>query len=483
MSSPFPNEIFLHIFTNIDDRPTLRSICRSCRRFRALGMEHRLHTLVWDSKAEASWDLGLLTNNDDLLRYPVSVFVHPEKDSSSVEYAPWAVRIWEPMATFQNMRHLSVSNVELSAGFYHVLTHARALTHLSMDDCSVESPPDPLTLPSDPPISVTHLRLGPKVIHQHPIPLPHFAPFNSRAFKFIEELPLIQHLETEFWVALSQPCLPRLTSFKSTTEVWEGQDRTHNYVIHLLSHNQILVDLAVGPFKPIYPPPALSSHPHMQGIPVSLPPLPVAPALQTFVGPTFLVVPLLNVAPSLVSLEVTTSIVDTQQALDILAHPGVIGLHKISMHLLCWDEEVVRGVTQCLPECREVRVLFALEQPSEDFLFNLGIDALPRMPFLHTLHLHSFPAPREPYERYRSVSIQNGDGPPKKPAAVDPEEEDCGEWLAAWTRYNAELGCVVFEEGRIWMRRGVGAGVADSEKAKKKGKGKGKSNWRWEVER
>ncbi|KAK7042826.1 hypothetical protein R3P38DRAFT_3348705 [Favolaschia claudopus] len=189
------------------------------------------------------------------------------------------------------------------------------------------------------------------------------------------------------------------------------------------------------------------------------------PQRWSFTGSLYIVNCLLPTSPNLSAITISNVVKKTQDVLALIEAASAAGsaapIEHIELGFEDWDDEVLLGIIHRLPSCRQIKLFFYYSQPSDDFLFNLGIQHLPSVPHLHTLHVHAAPIPPPPPMHYRrrrhyfSLATHPETQETRIPA-VDPEEEKCEEYLAVWKKYNPALRVVKFVKGREWRREGEG---------------------------
>ncbi|KAJ7090085.1 hypothetical protein C8R44DRAFT_861310 [Mycena epipterygia] len=445
MDSPspsFPNEVWMRVFSYIVDACSLQAVILTSRRFHNLGIEELIRSVVWNSTEKAQRNLEFWENNMDQTHIPKAMSLNLKSLQDSAPYPA----ILDHISWFHNLNNLSLSNGRLPAIFYNVLLSLPQLTHLTLDGCQIPDAPDhfPFSYPSfmdeevEPAISITHLTLRNRVIR--------YDPSTQTFLDWMGAIPLLKLLPhmrslTTGYLTIPISTLQQLTSL--TVVSCPSPEHTVRILNAYLPYTPNLLHLTVG--APMHQstreaPPQITQ--------TSL------PLLETLTGPGFVAHGILRDSVNLESLTVNTALAKTEDALDLIEAANVVTLRAIQLRLTEWDDEVLLAITHRLRACRIVKVVFHFSQPSDDFLFNLGIEHLPLLAELHTLHVHGHAVPavdedeREPEGWFRDRPKE------MRVAAVAPEEEACGEYLAAWTRYNGELRDVRLVEGRGWARRG-----------------------------
>ncbi|KAJ7652393.1 hypothetical protein DFH06DRAFT_1331031 [Mycena polygramma] len=479
----FPNEVLLHIFSHVVDANSLKAVVLTSQRFHNLGLQELLRTLVWNTteKAQASIDFWE-RNDNNRRRIPTALSLNLNGRMGLYENESHPT-ILQHASLFRNLSSLSLSNSGLAVTFYQVLLNLPNLTHLNLVSCRVANAPPhfPYSFPSlsaDPEVSVTHLTLShvstyhyiPPVDEDedHPnVPDNHYVPLNGILPLFIH-LPRLNSLT--FNSSIRLPIfLPQITSLAIPAMHLE-------HAIDLLSHRlpamPNIQHLRIGalPERPqprtppredpqAPPPPMLSFGVHL-------------PELESFVGPVNIARSLVPLAPLLSALTVNVFFAKTADALAMIECAKGSQLRSIELRVSEWDDELLLAITHSLRGCEEVNVVWRFGQPSDEFLFNLGIMHLSLLPQLRTLHLHAVPplplAPEPSYmyrQYHRHIGLgdldsdsedENATRAPQPVRAEAPSEDSCMEYLAVWTRYNPALRRVKFVDGREWTRAAVG---------------------------
>ncbi|KAJ6526163.1 hypothetical protein DFH09DRAFT_1286010 [Mycena vulgaris] len=453
-NASFPNEVWMQVFSYLAGGNSLQAVTLTCRRFHNLGMDELLRTLVWKTVEKATNNLKFWEENVELAYIPTSLSLSLAHRDPAACTLPLVLN---HVSWFQNLDTLSLSNVILPPVFYHVLLNLPNGKHLNLHSCHVpDAPPKfPFSFPSfwdqdmeDIEIGVTHLSLRNVIraiqgsIHGDPHT-------QIDLFKF---LPDLEALTLEYVPPVPISILQQLTSL--TLLPARSPDQTVYQLNEYLPHTPNLIHLNIG---------APRTHTMREAPP---PIVPTVPLLETLTGPEFVAHAVLLGSPTLVSLTVNTPLEKTRDALDLIEKCNGPTVVDIELSLTEWDDEVLLAVTQCLPACRSVKVVFRFSEPTDSFLFNLGIEHLSLLVQLHTLHIHARPEDATPpcHDGYSLDEYDDGMGvmfhrrvpAPKetRATAVPPEEEACAEYLAAWTRYNTELRFVRFVRGREWARQG-----------------------------
>ncbi|KAK7006410.1 hypothetical protein R3P38DRAFT_3214463 [Favolaschia claudopus] len=451
MSLAFPAEMWLHIFSFVSDARSLRAIILSSRQFHDLALPQLLRSVCWNSvdKAEAHLDFFETQINRRTiptklaLTLPSDNFARIESITAIVERITW----------FTSLKSLSFANVHLSASLYAVLAQIATLKDLSLDSCHLavfpalfqQNPSPPVNLN----ISITHLTVGGL------IPLDEI---QTRTL-YRQLLALLQNLvsltlKDHFPVHLK--FRPTLTSL-SICAPFDAHAVSLLNVHYLPSIAAKLLHLRVDVLD-APPDPSMPAEP-VEIVEIS------APVLQSFMGSLYIANCLLRTSHNLSSITITTFVKRTQDALALVEAASAAPIEDIELRVEEWDDEVLLAITHRLPLCRQIKLFFRYSQPSDDFLFNLGIQHLPSLPNLHTLHVHAAtPIPPPPAQtfglRRRPAATQTQTQPeemaPPRIPAVDPAEEKCEEYLAVWKQYNPALRGVGFVEGREWRREGKG---------------------------
>ncbi|KAJ6521167.1 hypothetical protein DFH09DRAFT_1426092 [Mycena vulgaris] len=458
-STTFPNEVWIWVFSHLVDGKSLHAVILTSWRFHNLGMDELLRTLVWKTTERAKNNLQFWEKNKHLAYIPTSLSLNlARRRDPGIGDLPL---ILNHVPGFQNLDTLSLSNVILPPVFYHVLLSLPNLTHLELLTCRVsDAPPHfPFSFPSfleqdsrGIEIGITHLSLSNV---RRDSPLPGTFHFHIDLLTF---LPVLESLTLDDFPSVPDSVLQQLTSL--TLRPAPSPDVVVHQLNAYLPHTQNLLHLTIGAPEA----PAREILPQI---------VPTAPLLETLTAPESIAHGVLLGSPLLQSLTINTPFAKKQNALDIIERIHGATLRTLALTLTEWDDEVLLAIAYRLPACRSVKVVFTFAQPSDAFLFNLGVEHLPLLAELRTLHIHARapdPAPPPPPDPSADDYGMMGLGPglgfpwrvraaPKKAEeketrvmAVPPAEDACAEYLAAWTRYNGELREVRFVSGRGWLR-------------------------------
>ncbi|KAK6980761.1 hypothetical protein R3P38DRAFT_3376668 [Favolaschia claudopus] len=448
MSLAFPAEMWLHIFSFVSDRRSLRAIILSSRQFHDLALPELLRTVCWNSvdKAEAHLDFFETQINRRTiptklaLTLPSDTFARIESVTAIVERIPW----------FTSLKSLSFANVHLSASLYAVLAQIPTLMYLSLDSCHLAVLPALYQQNPSPPVNlnipITHLTVG----GVSPLDAIQIHTLYRQLLSLLQNLVSLT-LKDHFYVFLGS--LPSLTSLAICA-------RFDEHAVSLLKMH----------YLPIIAANVLHLRVDVFGAPpdLSMPVEPAeivdisAPVLKSFMGSLYIANCLLRTSHNLSSITITTLVKKTQDALGFIEAASTSPIEDIELRVEDWDDEVLLAITHRLPSCRQVKLFFRYSQPSDDFLFNFGIQHLPSLTNLHTLHVHAVrippPLPAQSFGRRRPTAThtqtQTEEMAPPRIRAVDPAEEKCEEYLAVWKQYNPALRSVKFVEGREWRREG-----------------------------
>ncbi|KAK7042873.1 hypothetical protein R3P38DRAFT_2768362 [Favolaschia claudopus] len=446
MSLEFPNEVWLHIFSLVSDGPSLKAIILSSRRFHDLALPELLRSVGWNSAEKAEAHLDFFERRVDCRKVPTrfALTLRFEGDTQSESVTTIVGRI----SWFANLRTLSFTNASLDGLFYTTLSQLPRLTDLSLDSCYLASPPlavPPTPLQNSSPLAVnldipvTHLALTSLSTSQH-------------TYSFYRDLLGLLRNVVSLTLTDQLPhlvdVLPALHSLSICASSDEGAASLLNrrYLPSIgsrLLHLRVNVQIALLDFRTTPVAPA-------QLVELS------APLLQSFRGSLYLANCLIPTSPNLSSITISTVVKKTRDALALIEAVSAAPIEEIELGVEDWDDEVLLGVTHRLPSCRQIKLFFYYSQPSDDFLFNLGIHHLPCLPHLHTLHVHVVPILPSPllYDLRRRHYLPRTEE--TRIPAVEPEEEKCEEYLAVWKKYNPTLRAVKFVKGREWRREGEG---------------------------
>ncbi|KAK7000515.1 hypothetical protein R3P38DRAFT_2651168 [Favolaschia claudopus] len=449
-----PNEVWLHIFSLVSDQRSLRAIALSSRQFYNLALPELLRIVAWHSVEKAEAHLDFFETRVDCRNIPTKLGL--TLTSASVTQLDSITAIVDRMTWFANLDTLYFANAHLSNSFYTVLVQLPRLRNLSLHACHLASPPLAVLPnlspnPSSPAVNldipVTHLTvadlsaLGP--VHIHTIYRHLLAQLqNLVSLTLKDQYPVLVEL------------LPALTSLSICALSDEhAVSLLNERFLPSIAANLLHLRVDVADVPP-------DSRRPVELVEIS------APSLQSFTGSLYLANCLLRTAPNLSSITISTVVKKTQDALAFIETASAAPIEDIELRVEDWDDEVLLAITHRLPSCRRVKLFFYYSQPSDDFLFHLGVQHLPSLPYLHTLHVHAVPIPPpSPVHQFRrrldaiTRTRENTNDDTSTAArirAVDPEEESCEEYLAVWKKYNPKLRAVKFVKGREWRREGEG---------------------------
>ncbi|KAK7007500.1 hypothetical protein R3P38DRAFT_3365812 [Favolaschia claudopus] len=449
MSLEFPNEVWLHIFSLVSDRPSLKAIILSSRRFHDLALPELLRSVGWSSAEKAQAHLDFFERRVDCRKSPTRLDLTLQIELGDTQ-SESVTTIVGRISWFANLRTLSFTNASLDGLFYTTLSQLPCLTDLSLDSCCLASFPlvVPLTLQNPSPLAVN---LDIPVTHLAVASLSTLYPANTNTL-YRHHLGLLRNVVsltlTDQFPNLVD-VLPALHSLSICASSDEGAVSllNHRYLPSIgsrLLHLRVNVQIAPLDFRTTPVAPAQ--------LVVEL----SAPLLQSFTGSLYLANCLLPTSPNLSSITISTVVKKTQDALALIEAVSAARIEEIELGVEDWDDEVLLGITHRLPSCRQIKLFFYYSQPSDDFLFNLGIHHLPCLPHLHTLHVHAVPILPSPllYDLRRRHYLPRTEE--TRIPAVDIEEEKCEEYLAVWKQYNPKLRVAKFVKGREWRREGEG---------------------------
>ncbi|KAJ6529628.1 hypothetical protein B0H19DRAFT_1384813 [Mycena capillaripes] len=462
----FPNEVWLRVFSFVEAN-SLRAVILASKRFHNLGLQELSRTLVWNTAARAEANIQFWENNSNAPRHvPTALSMDGNKVFTYLDNESHPAILMH-ISWFPNLWSLSLSNACLSITFYQVLGHLPNLTHLDLVSCGLANPPPhfPYSFPgfsSEPAISVTDLSISYVESYQYKPPFDkerahdqdyvkqyndycnHFEP--PAILHLFSLLPHLCALTLASYTAIPISVLQQLTSF--SLSAMELEDAVLLLKMYLRVTPNLL-HLSVES-------PAERVELRREGEEPPAPPqlLVELPLLESYDGPAYIAARLMSGSPKLTSLKINAFLKKTEEAVALIEAASGAALREIELCIQEWDDEVLLAVAHRLPACEDVRVVFRFSQPSDDFLFNLGITYLPLLTHLRTLHVYAVP-PLAQAKYHEMEDLGHGVAPPVKTRAraVDPNTEDCAEYLAVWKRYNLALMDVRFVEGRQWARQ------------------------------
>ncbi|KAJ7151778.1 hypothetical protein C8R43DRAFT_482573 [Mycena crocata] len=412
-----PSEIWLKIFSNVNDRNSLQAIILTSRAFYNLALEALVpDTIVWNTPERIQRSLQFWENNAHLSHIPKAVSMnlnnrylmpHPSLAAFSIPTSepvakdvPTYLEALHRVSSFHNLGALSLSDGRIPHQIYQVLVTLPQLTHLSLSDCTILNPPPhfPLSFPS-----YSNATIAPVGISITDLVVRNIRLSDMRLVEF---LPHLRALTTDDSVDMPIAVLQQLTSLTLTDNI--SIDGMNAY----LQHTPQLLHLYV----------AAPEERLNQGFP---PLIAMLPNLESFTGPTLAAVHLLNSSPTLRSLSITTLLANTETAVAIIQMCNGSTIDSVSLKLESFDDKVLLAFITHLAACRDIKLTYSFNAPTEDDIFRLGIDLLPKLSQLRRLHLH--------------------------PAVVI-DYSNPSESLIAWTQYNANLVNVRLSRGREWTR-------------------------------
>ncbi|KAJ6600471.1 hypothetical protein DFH09DRAFT_1302942 [Mycena vulgaris] len=358
---PVPNELWLRIFSHIVDAKSLKAVVLTSRRFHNLGTEELLRTIVWKTRERTEQNLEYWKNNAYQNYIPTVLTINlnnrwkirtlpsgrlveaddPEAEEEDADPYPDALR---HASLFRNLGSLSL---------------LPQLTHLILVGCPIpEAPPHfPLSFPSFAdttiaPAGVTVTDLSIRSVYRDGL---------TTLFTF---LPRLRALTTDDTVPVPAHVLQQLRSL--TLPVFDTIGAMH------LQHTPNLLHLSVA---------GTVGGEVVRALTATL------PLLESFSGPAVYITTLLNGSPNLVALRATTPVAKPRNAIVIIEKASSLALRTIELQLLEWNDEVLCAITYRLPACREIKLVFYFSQPSDDWLFNLGIQYLSRLTHLDHIKL------------------------------------------------------------------------------------------------
>ncbi|KAK7024813.1 hypothetical protein R3P38DRAFT_1052119 [Favolaschia claudopus] len=440
MSFVAPNEIWIHIFSLVREGRSLKSIILTCHRFHDLALPELLQRVVWTSVEKAETHMDFLETQVALRSVTRELVLNLPKDSYS--QMDRITEIVNRMAIFVNLDTLSIIYGYFTDSFYNLLANLPRLTHLSLTACHLARPPTNIPGPNS--SVVTHLTMNDV--------MPLFSSFHMHTLHeyLFAALPHVVALTHTDLHTVSAAQLPRLTSLSIDCP-------SNAHVVAMLVKYYLprlggtLRDLHVNIRKTL-------PNPHEPAEPLDPIELPVL-LLRSFTGSLHIATGLLRSAPSLSSIRINDGFIKkTQEALVFIEACSALPLEEIEFGVEDWDDEVLLAILHRLPSCQHVRLFFHYSQPSDDFLFHLGIQYLPLLAKLHTLHVYAKPAPppsppAQQFRRYLAGEEDTEESKQRVPAVI-PEEESCVEYLAVWKKYTPALRRVQFVKGREWKREG-----------------------------
>ncbi|KAJ6548748.1 hypothetical protein B0H19DRAFT_1265543 [Mycena capillaripes] len=482
-----PQEMWLRIFALVDSTKALGCVVLVSRKFHVLGMEALVRHITWRSSTVAINHMEFWDRNPSKTHLVRSVYFSLTGGSGPSDPADDYPRIFGCIQSFSKLRHIELAFGTLPDIVYHTLQHLPSVAELTLASCAIPHPPPffPYSYPSPvqpAPIQVATLKVS-KLRPSHAnfildavtVPIAYHLP-NLRAF-----------VTDAIGIQIPTGVSAQLTSLTVALVGVVGDIQPRLDI--LLQRMPALTHLDVSVL-------ATNSHqaPHGATTTSSASPQPSAPlpALRTLSAPWPAAGHVLLNAPALAHLRVTSPVAKVSDALWVLERLRDKPVRAAALRLPAWDDEVLLAAARCVPECAALEVMYQDGRPSEDFLFNLGIEHLPLLHALHTLRVVALPPAAElapprfvwdanpaPAPNHAAVLHAWAGGlhaAPDEEADADAETEEKAkqeeaeaeaettaglrECVHAWARYNPALRRVQLgrEAGRAWVRRVGGQG-------------------------
>ncbi|KAJ7061100.1 hypothetical protein C8F01DRAFT_1369361 [Mycena amicta] len=416
-----PNEIWLAIFGLLKD---LHNIVLVSRKFHALGTEPLVRHITWKSAALAEQHLQFWRRSGHKVHLVRSVAVvlpgagggRDQVDESIATYD----RIFRQIGRFTRLRHLKLCGGKVPEVLYTTLEKLPTLTDLTLEGCSIPSPPAQLsdffrvlqlppgtgtTTTTTPVIQVkrlTVLKLKRAATDWHMLT-------DSVSIPLVYRLPHLRSFVTDsLGIQIPTDVSAKLTSL---TLVLAGpgrdmQDRLDALLHRMPQLTQLHVSVDASSYNA-----SLSGQANPANIlthaVVTLPHLLVVSAPWPAA-----VFAMRGALATVQHLRINTPVAknsDILTVLELIRSSGV-PLRSMAFRIAAWDDEVLLAAARCLPaSCEALEVAYYDGEPGENFLFNLGIHHLPLLPFLRTLRL--VPLPPEMLAssplRFRHVQTQH----------------------------------------------------------------------------
>ncbi|KAJ7070123.1 hypothetical protein C8F01DRAFT_544700 [Mycena amicta] len=439
-----PNEIWIAIFTHVEDVPTLKAILSTSRHFHVLGLEEALRNLVWNTAEKTHRRLAELLQSPDKRRLPRILSMKLEEgdpienrtlfswESPNLRLAKKpdlceALRV-RCIGTLSNLRSLTIVGGTILPHYFDAFRQLRRLETLRLHDCAVCTPhcgaaADPL---GEPDLAITTLGLHDIVVcNQIERGTPHL-------WRRVHDFAIFSSTQTMAYVegqaALFLPHLPNL----------------HKLCVHGLPDDSDLQTwMSIDP-------------PQLRN---------VSPLLRSLSGSWRMALEMLSSATELEEISVHDTITATQ-AVELVDGLNSETIRVVELELETWDESVLRRIVQTVPNCETLSIVYRSGCPTSDFLLRTFPDhLLPLLPRLSTLRLrrpadslllHSiFRRHYSSYDEYMaSVRAWRDDLATGRVRLPPPSEAQCLEYVLQWGRTGRLLASVSLVPRKEWVRCG-----------------------------
>ncbi|KAF8215786.1 hypothetical protein K438DRAFT_610442 [Mycena galopus ATCC 62051] len=372
-----PHEVWLRIFALVDSTRALGCVVLVCRKFHNLGTEALVRHISWRSTKAALNHLDFWDRHPFKAHLVRSVYFSLSCSSGgSTDDYP---QIFGCIQSFSRLEHIRLAMGPIPDVLYPTLQYLPSVTHLTLESCVTKPPPPffPYSFPStNPPgpIQVTNLKVS-KVMA---------SPFllDAVTIPIVYHLPHLRAFVTDTISGLQLPSdvSAQLSSLTLTLHGATGDIQPRLDI--LLHRMPALTHLDVSVMTINHPAPHTSAT-------VSPTPSPPLPLLHTLCAPWPLAGHIVPGTHTLTNLRVVSPIPKTNDAIWLLECLRGTGapVRAAALSLHTWDDEVLLAAARCLPECEAMEIVYQRGDPSDDFLFDLGIHHLPLMRSLHTLRL------------------------------------------------------------------------------------------------
>ncbi|KAJ7152609.1 hypothetical protein C8R43DRAFT_1003072 [Mycena crocata] len=432
-----PPEVWMRMATFIKDDETLFNLGLVSHGFNAIANEEFTRSQYWKTAEEV--EPRLAARVDDPRRHRVE-----ELDITLLRFDHNFLlqrRIFASLDIFPNLSSLTIRHGRITSHMHTVVTHLPNLRRLRLQSCAIYVV-DRSTAPPATPFTVRNLLL-------------HNVKFmESTANHGVD----IDDLDPAVLKARNLSLMPLglLSGLESLTL---SSSRAASSVVRqaygFLPSTPNLVHLSA------MSPPSPYEHDGNDPVPLRANPETVVavPALTTFRGAYAVA---LEILPSAVHLAevVLTDELHTQQAVAIIKLLPPASIRTVELTVTQWDSEVLYEIAHRFLACRRIRIVHRYQAPSDDFLRDVGVHYLSRIPALDTLVIHARPddAVHKPptYRSHHFFEAQQQWEADGKAGLRDvpppPSIEEMRELLAVWRRYNPLLEVVGLGD-RLWTRK------------------------------
>ncbi|KAF7297590.1 hypothetical protein MKEN_01381800 [Mycena kentingensis (nom. inval.)] len=454
-----PNELWLSIFTHIDDIPTIKNVLLTSQHFHALGLDATLRNLVWRTPEKTHKRLADLLHCPEKRRLPRELFmalgtgtapnstlVDWDAPATSIPDLQEAMRI-RCLGTLANLRSLTITGGTILPHYFDALRQLRRLDLLRLQHCGVFicAPADDLSLGlGEPDLTITSLALHNVVLCTDSNSDP-AADTTTHLWQRVRDFEVFSTIDANLFV--------------------------ETQAAHLLPHLPALERLRVWGLPTVGP----GDTPVHAWVPLDPAPLGgVAPTLRAFSGTRRMALEIIPQAPSLEEICLQEEI-SAARALELVESLNPETMRKVEIPLRDWDASVLQRTAQMLPKLESLSLLYRFGDLSSEYLTNTLPSLLAYLPALRIIRICPFddlgayarvhPILRSRYRfrtyddymfallAWRTVSASGQ----RRPTPI-PDSEAL-RYADIWGRANAALGTVVLGPRKECVRSAEGGWV------------------------